>query len=134
MKKIIDGTNMTLGRLASYAAKEALKGEDITILNCENVIITGNKKDILKEFREKKSKIGSGHHGPKYSLDIEKIIKRTIRGMIPNHRKGIGKIAYKRIKCYKGIPSEFKSSEKETSNKINQGKYFRIGELIKWMK
>jgi len=27
--KIIDGSGMVLGRLASYAAKESLKGEDI---------------------------------------------------------------------------------------------------------
>ena len=42
--KIIDGKGAILGRLASYAAKQALKGEEIVVLNCEEVIITGNKK------------------------------------------------------------------------------------------
>ena len=32
MKKIIDGTNAVLGRLASYAAKQALLGEEIVIV------------------------------------------------------------------------------------------------------
>ncbi len=44
--KIIDGKDAVLGRLASYAAKEALKGEEVIIVNCKEVIITGNKKDI----------------------------------------------------------------------------------------
>jgi len=52
--KIIDGKNAVLGRLASYAAKEALKGEDIVILNCEHVIITGNKRDIRETFERKR--------------------------------------------------------------------------------
>ena len=52
MIKIIDGKNTVLGRLASFAAKEALKGEEIVVLNCEQVIITGNKKNssALKLF------------------------------------------------------------------------------------
>ena len=48
--KIIDGKNAVLGRLASYAAKEALKGENIIILNCEKVIVTGNRKNIRERF------------------------------------------------------------------------------------
>lgn len=129
--KIIDGTNAVLGRLAVYAAKQALKGEEIAIVNCENIIITGNRKDILGEFKEKRSKVGSGQKGPKYSLSIEKIVKRTIRGMIPNHRKGRGKVAYQKIKCYIGTPSEFETSEKETFGKPDKRKFHKIGELIK---
>ena len=45
--KIIDGTDATLGRLASYAAKQALQGEEIVVLNCEKVIITGKRKSIF---------------------------------------------------------------------------------------
>ena len=48
--KIIDGKNATLGRLASYVAKQALKGEEFAILNCEQIIITGSKKDIKNKF------------------------------------------------------------------------------------
>jgi len=48
--KVIDGKNAVMGRLASYAAKEALKGEDIAIVNCGEIIITGNKKSIEADF------------------------------------------------------------------------------------
>ena len=54
--KIIDGKGAVLGRLGSYVAKEALKGEEIVILNCDQVIITGNKKNIEAEFFEKRQK------------------------------------------------------------------------------
>ena len=81
--KIIDGKGAVLGRLGSYVAKEALKGEEIAILNCEQVIITGSKKNIEKSFHEKRSRVGSSQKGPKHSKSSEKIVKRAIRGMLP---------------------------------------------------
>ena len=47
--KIIDGKGAVLGRLASNVAKEALGGEEIAILNCEEIIITGGKVSITKK-------------------------------------------------------------------------------------
>ena len=91
--KIIDGKDAVLGRLSSYAAKEALRGEDIVILNCDQVIITGNKKNVREEFEEKRRKVGSGQKGPKHSRSTDKIVKRAIRGMLPDHRRGRGKVA-----------------------------------------
>lgn len=51
--RIIDGKDAILGRVASYAAKEALKGEDIAVVNCEKLKVTGNKVFIKKNFEEK---------------------------------------------------------------------------------
>lgn len=110
--KIIDGKDTVLGRLASYVAKEALKGEEIAILNCDQIIITGNKKSIKKTYEEKRSRVGSSQKGPKHARASEKIVKRAIRGMFPDHRRGRGREAYKRIKCYNGIPKEFQDKEK----------------------
>lgn len=110
--KIIDGKNTVLGRLASYVAKEALKGEEFVILNCEQIIITGNKKSIQESYHEKRSRVGSSQKGPRHSRISEKIVKRSIRGMFKDHRLGRGREAYKRIKCYGGVPKEFQSAEK----------------------
>jgi len=129
--KIIDGKNAVLGRLASYAAKEALKGEDIVILNCEQIIITGSKKNIEKEFQEKRSRVGSSQKGPKHSRISEKIVKRVIRGMLPDHRKGRGKEAFKKIKCYDKIPKEFEKSEKILAGKKKNNKFISIKHLSK---
>ena len=121
MVKVIDGKNAVLGRLASYTAKELLGGEKMIVLNCDEVIITGNKKNIKETFEEKRRKVGSGQKGPKYSRLNYKIVKRTIRGMLPNHRKGRGKIAYGLVKCYNDVPKEFEDSKKiNFENKKNK--------------
>ena len=129
--KIIDGKNAVLGRLASYTAKEVLKGEEIVILNCEKVIITGNKKNIKENFEAKRKRVGSGQKGPKHSRLSYKIVKRTIRGMLPNHRKGRGKKFFKKIKCYNGIPKKFEDSKKIIAGKEKTSKFIKINEISK---
>jgi large subunit ribosomal protein L13 len=127
--KVIDGKNAVMGRLASYAAKEALKGEEITIVNCEQIIITGNREFIERDFQEKRERVGSGQKGPKISRTSEKIVKRAIRGMLPDHRVGRGKDAFKRIKCYVSIPLEFKDSKKVSFNDEDKLKYIKVKEI-----
>jgi len=129
--KVIDGKNAVLGRLASYAAKESLKGEEIAVINCEQIIITGNKEFIQRDFQEKRERVGSGQRGPKISRTSEKIVKRAIRGMLSDHRLGRGKEAFQRIKCYVGIPPEFKDSKKITYNDEDKLKYITVKELAK---
>lgn len=131
MVKIIDGKGAVMGRLASYAAKQALQGEEIVILNCEEVIITGNKKDIRKDFEEKRSKVGSGQKGPKHSKLPERIVKRAIRGMLPNHRKGRGRQALNRVRCYQGVPKEFESQKKIIGKQEKKIKFMTINDLSK---
>lgn len=127
--KIIDGKNAVLGRLASYSAKELLKGEEIVVVNCNQVIITGSRKNIEKEFQEKRSKVGSGQKGPKHHRASEKIVKRTIRGMLPNYREGRGREAYKRLKCHAGIPKELEESKKIVGGKEKKTKFIEIGKI-----
>jgi len=129
--KIIDGKNAILGRLASYVAKQALKGEEIVILNCEQVIVTGNRTDIKEKFEAKRGRVGSSQKGPKHSKSSDKIVKRTIRGMLPDHRKGRGKIAFKKIKCYVGIPKEFQESKKIVSGKEKMGKFVTVKDITR---
>ena len=129
MKKIINGENAVLGRLASYVAKEAMKGEDMVVVNCEQIIITGNKKSIKDQFEERRTKVGSGQKGPKYSRVDEQIVKRAIRGMLSNHRKGRGKEAYRRIRCYAGIPKEYKDSKKINIDTGNKNKFIKVKDV-----
>ncbi|MCF7910774.1 50S ribosomal protein L13 [Candidatus Pacearchaeota archaeon] len=110
--KIIDGKGARMGRLASYVAKELLKGEEINIVNCNEVLITGNKKDIKGKFKIKRSRFGSSQKGPKISRRSDLIVKRAIRGMLPQHRNKRGKESFRKVKCYVGVPEEFKEKEK----------------------
>jgi ribosomal protein uL13 len=133
--KIIDGKDAVLGRLASFVAKRLLEGEEIIIVNCEKMIITGNKKKIQENFEKKRSKIGSGQKGPKVSRLSERIVKRAIRGMLSNHRKGRGKEAFKKIKCYVGVPKEYEKSKKILAGRKpkvpNQSRILKVGEIFK---
>ena len=131
--KIIDGTNAILGRLAAYSAKEALKGEEIAIINCRNVIITGGKRSIIEDFEAKRKRVGSTQGGPKISRTSEKIVKTAIRGMLPNYRHGRGRTAFKKIKCYAGIPEELEKVEKiHFENKNSKIKKIKVGDIAKW--
>ncbi|HPD81774.1 MAG TPA: 50S ribosomal protein L13 [Candidatus Pacearchaeota archaeon] len=128
---IIDGKNTVLGRLASYAAKEALKGEEIIIVNCNHVIISGNRKNIINEFQQKRKRVGFSQKGPKYSKDNEKIVKKTIRGMLPDHREGRGRIAFKKIKCYQETPEKYLDSKKVSLNTGDKNKFIEVQEVFK---
>lgn len=128
-KIFVDAEGAILGRLCSFAAKKALGGNEIIIINSEKAIITGNKNNIIKEYSEIRKK-GKSHSlkGPKYSRTPYKMLKRAIRGMLPDHRKGLGKEALARVKCYNGFPEEFKNKE---MLKINAPKKIKFVTLKK---
>ena len=129
---VIDATNATLGRLSSYAAKQALQGREVIILNSEKAIITGKKIGIVKAYKEKRSKGGTAMRGPNFPGTAERIVKRTIRGMLPNYRTGRGRVALKRIKCYVGMPKEFESGKKISAGREKTtGKMVRVKEIAK---
>jgi len=119
---IIDAENGSFGRISSFAAKQALEGREVVVVNSEKAVITGNKKDIIRRYKKIRAKGGHSQKGPKYSKLTSRMMKRGIRGMLPDHRKGIGKEAFKKIKCYDGLPDKFKDKEmikfKSTSRKF----------------
>ncbi|MEK6888561.1 MAG: 50S ribosomal protein L13 [Nanoarchaeota archaeon] len=108
-KIVIDGTNSSLGRLASYAAKQALLGREIVILNCDSVALTGRKRMIIEEYKYVVTLGGYAQKGPYYrKRNSERLVKRTIRGML-NYKQGRGLAAFKRIMCYNLVPKEYES-------------------------
>lgn len=129
--KFIEGKGVVLGRLASYVAKEALKGEEIAVFNCDQVIITGNKKTTEREFKEKRSRFGHSQKGPKHPAVSEKIVKRSIRGMLPNFREGRGREAFKRVKCYVGVPKEFTNEKPIVILKDKKIKFAEVKEFTR---
>jgi large subunit ribosomal protein L13 len=111
--KVYDAENMILGRLASKVAKAALLGEFIAIVNAEKAIITGDKHTVIEAFKEKHN-IRTSYNprkGPFHERRPDKMVRRMIRGMLP-WPKPRGKEAYKRIKVFIGVPSEFTDTEK----------------------
>ena len=110
--QIIDGTGHILGRLATYVAKQALNGEEIVIVNAENVIITGNRTAILDDYKQRRNMgvTGRNRKGPYYPRMPDRLLRRSIRGMLP-YQEPKGRSAYKRVMTCIGIPSEHKGAE-----------------------
>jgi len=107
--KVIDASGLILGRMASQAAKLALTGNQVAVVNCEKAVISGSKKKILERYATKRA-IGWPTHGPFYPRLPDRFVKRTIRGMLP-WSQAKGREAFKRVKCYIGVPEEFKDKE-----------------------
>lgn len=131
---IIDATNLILGRLASFAAKHALLGENVEIINCENAVITGNRSTTLNANLHKLER-GSRTRGPFTNKMPDRFVKRAIRGMLP-YKKEHGKKAFKRIKCYIGVPDHLKDKKPEQLkqmdiSKLTVMKYTTIKEICK---
>ncbi|WP_048144384.1 50S ribosomal protein L13 [Methanothrix harundinacea] len=129
---IIDASGMILGRLASLAASELLAGEEIAIVNAEKAIISGRRETIYREYEEMKNK-GSTEKGPHYPKRPERILKRTVRGMLP-HKTKRGRDAMSRLRIYVGVPPELKGMEMERPEaakmtRLGTGKYVELGDV-----
>ena len=111
MTTIIDATNCIIGRLGTNVAKRLLKGEEIIIVNSEKAIIAGKKRKIKEAYKQKRE-IGTYRKGPFFPRMPDKILKRTIRGMLP-YQTPSGRKAFKRLRCYIDIPDEFKDKKLE---------------------
>ncbi|MEM4703399.1 MAG: 50S ribosomal protein L13 [Candidatus Pacearchaeota archaeon] len=129
MKDIfIDATNAVAGRLASFAAKKALEGNKIFIINSEKAIILGSPERTLEKYL-KRLRLGHGvQKGPKFPRRPEMLLRRIVRGMLPWKRTG-GREAYKRIKCFLGVPEQYKSQETIRFDKKIKTKFITLERL-----
>lgn len=129
MTAIIDASGATLGRLSTKTAKRLLNGEEIAIVNSEKAIISG-KKPAVKNIYKQKRKVGTYRKGPFFPRTPDRIVRRTIRGMIP-YQTPHGRAAFKRLRCYIGIPKEFegKKFEEIENAKKQPVDYITIEEL-----
>ena len=99
-----------MGRIASFAAKQALLGKNVVIVNCAHALITGRPRSVIKEYIELRRRGGSSLKGPFFPKHPERILKRTVRGMLP-HLQQRGIDALKRVRCYDYLPLEFESAQ-----------------------
>lgn len=110
---VIDSTGAALGRIASHATKQALGGKTVAIVNCEKAIITGRPRFTVEEYKHKRQRGGSSLNGPHFPKSADMIMKRTVRGMLP-YIQFRGMQAFKKIRCYLGVPKEYESAKKVT--------------------
>lgn len=130
---IIDAKGLILGRMSSIVARHLLLGEYIIVLNAEKAVISGKRLQIVKNAK-RFLEVGHPRKGPFHPRRPDKIVSRTIRGMLP-WRKPKGQQAYKRLRVYLGAPKEFQGKETQTildadAEKLNSP-YITVGELAK---
>jgi len=83
---IVNAEGLVAGRLASKVAKAAINGEDVVIINAEKVVLVGKQTAIMPKFKQRveASVKSNPHYGPKYDRIPSKMLRRMIKGMLPN--------------------------------------------------
>jgi large subunit ribosomal protein L13 len=130
MTTVIDADGNVLGRLCTSVAKRILNGEEVVVVNAEKAIVTGNKEDILAQYKQKKDR-GKVIHGPFYPRRADLILKRTVRGMLPWDRPK-GRDAYRLLKVYVGVPKELEAAEKVKlmgATNLSRDRYITLSEV-----
>jgi large subunit ribosomal protein L13 len=131
--KIINGNGLLLGRLASEVAKGALLGEEYAIVNCEQVVVSGDKRKIFKREYDKRQRKGYPLKSAKLPRRSDLFVRRVIRGMLP-YDKGRGREAFKRITCYVDVPkslSEGEPIEHAHVKKLPTLRYTTVGDICR---
>lgn len=127
---VIDATGHIIGRLSSAVAKRLLNGENVVIVNAEKALITGRRGWLLDEFRHRRER-GSQRKGPFYPRRPDRILWRSIRGMIP-YQQPRGREAMKRLRVYVAVPGAVKDAPLERvpgADRIRTVRYMTLGEV-----
>ncbi len=130
IKMIVDGKNAVLGRFASHVAKALLKGEDVTVVNAEKVIITGSPRRIVEKYTARRQR-GSTEKGPYFPKSPDAIFRKGVRGMLP-FKTDRGREAFKRLRVHVDIPEEMKGRNiSAAAVKEIKTSFITLGELAK---
>jgi large subunit ribosomal protein L13 len=105
---LLDAKDQILGRLASFAAKRAISGRTVVVVNAEKAVISGKRRSIVDEakLRLETRTLANQTTAPVHQKRPDLYLRRVIRGMLP-WSKPKGRAAFHRVQVYMGIPEEF---------------------------
>jgi large subunit ribosomal protein L13 len=130
---LINAEGLILGRMASKVAKKLLGGEEVIIVNAEKSVLSGKKRSKVAEAKEF-LEVGAPMRGPFHSRRPDRIVRKTVRGMLP-FKQPKGKSAYKKLKVFMGVPEDLKDQKMDTLTEAQaaklKGPYFTLAELAK---
>jgi large subunit ribosomal protein L13 len=114
MVEIIDAKGLVIGRLSTHIAKRLLDDRklEIAVVNAERAIVSGNRRMVIDSYRAKRD-LNHPRKGPYFPKLPDRILKRTIRGMLP-YQQEKGREALKRVKVYMGTPKELQGKKAKT--------------------
>lgn len=131
---VIDGTDLVAGRVCSNVAKLLLQGNHVVVLNCEKIMLSGNRRSIITEYKDflRIHSVLHPEHGPYHPRRPDRVLARMVRGMLPREKPS-GQAALRRLRTYIGIPSQFRSNSRFVLEKAkitrSPANYTTMGEL-----
>jgi large subunit ribosomal protein L13 len=130
---LVNADGLILGRMASEVAKKLLNGERVIIVNAEKAVISGKKKRKVAEAKEF-LEVGSPMRGPFHYRRPDRILRKTVRGMLP-FRQPKGKTALKKLTVFISVPENLKGQQaialEEAQAAKLKGPYFTLAELAR---
>jgi large subunit ribosomal protein L13 len=133
---VVDAAGCIAGRMCSNVSKLLLKGNRVTIVNAEKVMLSGDRYKTIQLYKEH-LEINSATnpiHGPFHPRRPDRILTKMVRGMMPK-RKASGIEAFKRLRVYISIPDQLKNSSMKSfeDSKITKpmSYYITLGDLAK---
>lgn len=131
--KYIDATGLVLGRLSSWIAKQILAGEEVVVVNSEKIIISGRRRHLIEEkLRERgRATHTNPRRGPHYPRFPDRILRRTVRGMLP-WKKTKGRKAFRRLEAFIEIPEHLEGLIFESvkdAKTTPRGEYHELGDI-----
>merc|ERR1712093_588224 len=95
---VIDGRGHLMGRLASFVAKEALLGQKVVVVRCEELVISGSFiRNKLKLLMKRNKRMNTNpKKGPFHHRSPADMFLRVVRGMLP-HKHYRGSAAFQRL-------------------------------------
>lgn len=122
---VIDAEDASLGRVAALAAKKALQGHVVAIINCEKSVVTGGRAGIIQRYLVLRRR-----PHVKFPSNPEMMMKRAIRGMI-GYKSGRGEAAFENIRCFRGSVSELSGKELVKLDSKEGVKLKELGRMLK---
>merc|ERR1712159_195216 len=109
---VIDARGHLLGRLASLVAKEALLGQKVVVVRCEELVISGSFiRNKLKLLMKRNKRMNTNpKKGPFHHRSAADMFLRVVRGMLP-HVWYRGSAAFQRVKAVEGIPDPLRPGQ-----------------------
>lgn len=122
---------MLVGRMATRAATEALHGNTVHIVNCQDAAFSGRKKMIIDDWKRQQDR-GVPKKGPFIYRQPDRFVRRIIKGMLPQNARGREALA--RIRCHVGRPSlegEELKIENAGVGKLPTTRYVTVGRICR---
>ncbi len=140
--KVVDATDMIVGRMCSRIAKLILLGEHVVITNAKDAVMSGRRNQILERYVHLRHirNLSNPRRGPFHNSRPDTFLRQKIRFMLPKNARGAE--ALKRVHVYieqipKAKQNKYQSNEPITFVKSSvddlRRKYITVEDICNHM-